>query len=163
MSKQILLNLQEETYQALQSFGTDDSIESLIETLLRPYVHLTPEPKLREWKEVAATEDENGAPTEEFLTSRLSVQESELFAVINRGLSEAELWEYQGLLESRQGGCLSDVEHDRLLVLSDRLELLQADRLAALVELAHLRGVDLKVLMQALDFGFLVQASNVDD
>src|SRR5215510_16538763 len=73
----------------------------------------------------------------------LPLAESELLARINQGMPQ-ELRARRSLLQrKREDGSISDADYDELTALSDRAELLHAERVAALVELARLRGVSL--------------------
>jgi hypothetical protein len=80
----------------------------------------------------------------------LPAQEGELLGRINHGLSRDEQQRLDELTHKRDGRALTPEEHQELLRLSDRVEMLQAERAAALVELARLRGVTLEALMDEL-------------
>lgn len=75
------------------------------------------------------------------------VDESPLIERINNALPHAKRVRYAELLSRRGASTLTEAEHAQLIELSDALELLDADRLAALAELARLRGVRLSELM----------------
>jgi hypothetical protein len=80
----------------------------------------------------------------------LSKTETELLLHINQGVP-ADLHEkYQALREKRNEGTLSDEEYEILLALSDRIEILAAERAGWLVELANLRKIPLVQLMTDL-------------
>ncbi|HUE74625.1 MAG TPA: hypothetical protein VMP01_27405 [Pirellulaceae bacterium] len=81
----------------------------------------------------------------------LGCRESELMQLINAGLPSPEAARYQELKERRDAELLTPREHAELLELSDRIEELNADRIAALAELAQLRGVSLRQLMDQLE------------
>jgi len=84
----------------------------------------------------------------------LPLAESELLARINQGMPQ-ELRARRSLLQrKREDGSISDADYDELTALSDRAELLHAERVAALVELARLRGVSLPALMDHLGIRF---------
>ena len=69
---------------------------------------------------------------------------------INQGLP-SELRERLAILRAkREDESLTDAEYEELTRLTDRAEELHADRMAALVELARLRGVSLPVLLERL-------------
>jgi hypothetical protein len=82
--------------------------------------------------------------------AHLTVAESELFRRINCSLTQSEREEYDGLKDKRDAGTLTEVEHGRLVELSDRSERLHAERLAAVAELARLRRISLREMMQQL-------------
>lgn len=81
---------------------------------------------------------------------RLSPQETELLARVNRGLPSGLAERYQELVERRRAGTLAPQQHDELLRLSDQVEHLEAERVEALAELAGLRGTSLTRLMADL-------------
>lgn len=84
----------------------------------------------------------------------LSPAESELLVRINAGLP-ADLFERLAILRNkREDETISDVEYQELTALTDVAEEVHADRLAALVELAKLRGVSLPALLDQLDIHF---------
>lgn len=57
---------------------------------------------------------------------------------------------YRGLLAKRRAGVLSPEEHEELMRLTDQAEVLEADRLAHLTELARLHHISLSRLMEEL-------------
>jgi hypothetical protein len=76
--------------------------------------------------------------------------EASLLARINAGLS-TDVWDdYRRLRKRHEQGILSPAEHLELTQLTDIVELYQADRAAALAELAAVRGQPLDQLMQSL-------------
>ena len=80
----------------------------------------------------------------------LRADESAFLARINGGPS-AEVWtESRRLRERLQQDTLTPAEHAELLRLTDILESYQADRAAALTDLAALRGQPLTELMDSL-------------
>lgn len=83
-------------------------------------------------------------------TAHVSESESELLQQIGLGLSEAEWSEYHALDAKRHAQTLTSDEQARLIVLSDAVEIANARRIAALAELAALRGVTVDALMGAL-------------
>jgi hypothetical protein len=83
-------------------------------------------------------------------SSHLGQDESQLLAEINRGLPESTWKRYHHLVAKRKDESLSDEEHAELITLSDMVELANACRLKNVVELARLRGVEVKVLMDEL-------------
>ena len=90
----------------------------------------------------------------ERVAPHLDADESALLARINQGLSEPERSRMRALQEKRDDGTLSPAEWQELTALTDKLELLHADRLAALAELARLRGVTLDIVIQQLGLQF---------
>jgi hypothetical protein len=80
----------------------------------------------------------------------LSKAETELLLHINQGVPADLHHQYQALREKRNEGTLSDEEHEMLLALSDRIEILAAERAGSLVKLAELRQVPLMQLMNDL-------------
>lgn len=76
--------------------------------------------------------------------------EAALLARINSGLPPDVWEEYRRLQERHQHGLLSPAEHAELTRLTDVVELYQADRAAAVVELAAVRGEPLDQVLQAL-------------
>ncbi len=85
---------------------------------------------------------------------RLSPVESELLVRINQGLPP-ELRERLAFLKARrEDESITDAEYEELTRLSDQAEELHAERMAAMVELAGLRGVSLPELMNQLGIHF---------
>jgi hypothetical protein len=83
----------------------------------------------------------------------LSDRETALLTRINQGLSTGEAARYAVLIERRDTEVLSSAEHNELVTLSDELEILQAERVKALIQLADVRGISLDTLMQQLGIG----------
>jgi hypothetical protein len=81
---------------------------------------------------------------------RLTAAESELLTTINQGIPEPLRRRYDELLVRRNEQQLTADEHDELLRLSDEVERLEGERLAALAELARVRGMSLPALMNDL-------------
>ncbi len=84
------------------------------------------------------------------IAPHLSYNESELLLRINRTLPEAALQRYHALIARRRDGTLTVAEHTELLDLTDQEELVNAERVAALAELAGLRQMTLPALMHSL-------------
>jgi hypothetical protein len=84
----------------------------------------------------------------------LSADESALFAIINRTLSESERERLAALGERRANETLTSDEHEELLALQHKLEGLHAARMKALASLAELRGVTLTAVMDQLGIHF---------
>ena len=80
----------------------------------------------------------------------LPEREAELFLAINRGLPADLRARYEALIGRRRAEALTPEEHEELLRLSDEAEEMQAERLAALAELAQLRGTTIADLMARL-------------
>ena len=85
------------------------------------------------------------------LAPSLSSRETELLLAINQTLPEADQSQYAVLVEKRQDETLTEEEQEELVELSDRIELLHAERMAALVTLSQLRQTSLVKLME--EFG----------
>ncbi|MCP5095947.1 MAG: STAS/SEC14 domain-containing protein [Chloroflexi bacterium] len=76
--------------------------------------------------------------------------ESGLLEKINRGLPEP-LWQrYEHLSKQRRAETLTADDHAELMKLSDQLEVLHAERIKYLIELAQLRKQSLSDLMNEL-------------
>jgi hypothetical protein len=81
----------------------------------------------------------------------LSVRESKLMKRINRALPEAFRRKYAELVRKRNSNTLTESEHKELLRLTHQSEMRDADRAAALLELAKLRRVPMRTLLKQLD------------
>jgi hypothetical protein len=77
-------------------------------------------------------------------------RESELLLQINRTLDQARQERFGVLMEKRRAEDLTAEEHRELLVLTEQTEALQAQRMRALAELAEIRAVPLRQVMQDL-------------
>jgi hypothetical protein len=82
--------------------------------------------------------------------ARLGAAESELLSRINRGFPEGRRERYAGLIDRRRDESLTPEEHQELLRLTAEAERIEGERLAALAELARLRGIPLRALMDDL-------------
>jgi hypothetical protein len=82
--------------------------------------------------------------------NKLSAEESRLIERINRGLPEATCRRYARLSQKRKKNSLSDKEHSELLTLTHEFENRDAERAAALLELANLRRIPLRLLMKQM-------------
>jgi hypothetical protein len=80
----------------------------------------------------------------------LSSQEASLLLQINQGIPTDLHQHYHRLIEKRDTETLTPAEYEELLHLSDRIELLTAQRADALVKLSTLRQVPLLQLMDDL-------------
>jgi hypothetical protein len=76
--------------------------------------------------------------------------EAELIQQINIGLSPSDWQQYHTLITKRQAENLTQTEHQQLIVMSDRLEKLNVQRIQALIQLASLRHQSLPELMKSL-------------
>ena len=80
----------------------------------------------------------------------LAPPETELLMKINRAPSPESHHRYQILAQKRDGETLTEGEHQELIQLSDRMELLGAQRIQALAQLADLRQISLLQVMADL-------------
>jgi hypothetical protein len=83
-------------------------------------------------------------------TPSLPQRESELLLKINQGVPEEMQRRYDSLIGKRRDHKLNKAEHRELLMLTQQIEQLDAERLKWLSELAQLRGVSLPDLMHDL-------------
>ena len=81
----------------------------------------------------------------------LPKQEAKLLLEINQSLDEALLQRYSCLNQLMQENKLSEEEHQELMQLIDEVELADAKRLKAIVELASLRAITVDELMKQLN------------
>ena len=77
-----------------------------------------------------------------------------LLTVINQRLPTPDLARLHDLRAIRQHRSLESVEQTEIVALTNRLEELQAQRLAALAELAQVRGVTLPTVIAQLGLKF---------
>jgi hypothetical protein len=82
--------------------------------------------------------------------NHLSERESDLLMAINYCIPAELQQRFEALSIKSQSGTLSADEHADMLQLIDLLEQKHAERLEKLLDLAQLRGVPLKTLMQDL-------------
>ena len=82
--------------------------------------------------------------------AKLSVAESRLIKRINRGLPESLSSRYSRLLRRRKNKRLTSDELAELQKLTNDVETMDAERAAALLELANLRRVPIRMLMQQM-------------
>lgn len=80
----------------------------------------------------------------------LSVSESELLLKINQGIPSGLQNRFNELIALRQALTLTEAEYAELIQLGDRIEQLDAERIASLAELAQLRNQSLTEVMQNL-------------
>jgi hypothetical protein len=90
----------------------------------------------------------------ERVAPHVTADESALLARINQVSPADERARLRALVEKRDDETITEGEWQELAALTDRLELLHADRLAALVELAKLRGITLDEVMSQLGIQF---------
>ncbi len=83
--------------------------------------------------------------------ANLSKRESELFAIINQGFSENFWARWDELENKRQDEMLTEPEHQEFLKKTEQMENANFHRIKALAELAKLRKMDLRDLMQQLE------------
>ncbi len=83
----------------------------------------------------------------------LSADESRLLLAINQAISVELQERYHYLLIQRDADALTSEEYSELIVLGDRIENLEAERLGNLLQLAQLRQISLDQLM--IDLGLL--------
>jgi hypothetical protein len=81
------------------------------------------------------------------VASDLEVNESALLETIQHRLSSEEQARLNYLRQQNEIGIITDTEHQELLVYVDRIERQDSDRAEALIKLAQLRQVDLKILV----------------
>jgi hypothetical protein len=80
----------------------------------------------------------------------LSKDETELLLKINQGLPAEIQKRFDKLVAKRRAGTLTLEEHQELLDLIDRIEKTDTQRVQYMAELADLRGVSLRTLMEDL-------------
>jgi hypothetical protein len=90
----------------------------------------------------------------ERVAPHLTADEGALLARINKGLPTKDRNRMRTLIEKRDDETITSEEWQELAALTDRLELLHANRLAALAELAKLKGVTLDEVMRQLGIQF---------
>ena len=83
--------------------------------------------------------------------ANFSREEARLLQIINRTLPASVQARYDQLTNLRRNEKMTPEEHQELLALVDQVELADANRLAALVELAQLRHITVAQLMKQLD------------
>ena len=79
-----------------------------------------------------------------------SLNEADLLLQINRDIPTDIRLRNNELIGKRQSETLTEAEYAELLKLSDQIELMQVQRITALVALAQLRQISLSDLMIAL-------------
>lgn len=81
----------------------------------------------------------------------LPKQEAKLLLEINQSLDEAVLQRYSSLNQLMRENKLSEEEYQELIQLIDKVELADAKRLKAIIELANLRAITVDELMKQLN------------
>ena len=81
----------------------------------------------------------------------LPKQEAKPLLEINKSLDELVLKRYASLNQQMREAKLSEEEHQELMQLIDEVELADAKRLKAMVELANLRAIGVDDLMKQLN------------
>jgi hypothetical protein len=79
-----------------------------------------------------------------------TISESELLKKINLDISEKEWETYRNLIKLRQAEKLNTLQHEELILLGDKIEQANAQRMHYLVALAKLKNVSLNTLMEDL-------------
>jgi hypothetical protein len=120
-------------------------VEANISTgeLLRAAEQLTPTELEKFVHQILALRARRIAPT-------LTAAETELVLRVNRGLPDIEQRRYNELIAKRREETLTTEEHRELLRLTEASEKVQAERVAALAELARLRNTSIDTLMNDL-------------
>jgi hypothetical protein len=80
-------------------------------------------------------------------TKKPEVRETELIQIIQRRLSAEQQERLHYLRQQNETGEITETEHQELLIYVDLIEQQDAERAAAMIELAQIRGVDLQVLI----------------
>jgi hypothetical protein len=128
---------------AMENMQSSPSVKAILTTLRQ-----MPIAELEELvDQVIAIRAERVAP-------HLTADESALMDRINKGLPAEDRARMRALIERRDDETITTEEWQELATLTDRLELLHADHLAALAELAKLRGVTLDEIMSQLGIQF---------
>jgi len=117
--------------------------EASTDDLLDAVAQLPTEELTRFAERVATLRAERVAP-------HVSRQEAALLEQIGRGLPAERQRRYAELAAKRAEERLTEAEHDELIYLSDETEQFDADRAAAIVALARLRGTAPAALMLSL-------------
>jgi hypothetical protein len=85
------------------------------------------------------------------LANIASKKESDLLLNINVGLSEIELTRFNKLVTKRETETITNEEFEALVLLTEKSEKLNVQRMTALVELAQIREIALPQLMNDLN------------
>ena len=87
------------------------------------------------------------------LRNRFSHVEADLLQKINQGLPTDQQARYKELIAKRMAEALTLDEHDELLRITEKVEAMNAKRIAYLAKLAQLRQTSLNELMTDLGIG----------
>lgn len=87
------------------------------------------------------------------LEPELTPTETALLERIDQAISRQEMDEYEQLRKKLETRTLSAAEHTRLIALSDRIEMLQADRIEAVAEMARSRDAAFRDLWLQMGLG----------
>ena len=90
----------------------------------------------------------------------LPKREAELLQKINEGLSPELQQRYEALQVKLQADIISPAEHQEYLTLIDKIELVDAERMEILIELAQLKNISLDELMNQLGIHSPVRMRN---
>ena len=90
-------------------------------------------------------------------TNTLPQKESELVKQINLGISPKTWQHYEKLKDKRRASSLSPEEHTELIGISNQIEIANAKRFSALVQLSAIRKTSLEALLK--EFG--IQAPSI--
>jgi hypothetical protein len=85
----------------------------------------------------------------ENVEKRLS-KEDDLLLKINQGISIEKWQRFYVLKEKKENQVLTEIEHQEIISIYSEIENIHAQRMLYLVELANLRGTDLRSLMTQL-------------
>lgn len=85
----------------------------------------------------------------ENIEKRLS-REDDLLLKINQGVSVEKWQRFYELKEKKESQTLTEIEHQEIISIYSEIENIHAQRMLYLVELANLKGTDLRSLMAQL-------------
>ena len=111
--------------------------------LLKAVEQLSPDNLEHLLKQVLALQAQHKAPC-------LPAAEADLLLKINRCLPSEAQKRFDCLVAKRQANTLTAEEYQELIYTTDEIEKCDAQRVQSLAELARLRGVSLRVLMDEL-------------
>ena len=81
----------------------------------------------------------------------LGKQETALLQQINDGLSQEELEELKVLIAKREAEEISETELHRLILLTEKMERLNVERMQLIAELSSIRNMSIRDLIKELD------------
>lgn len=110
---------------------------------------------------LAAVADLDGKEFDQFVSEVLALrarrrshtlahQEAVLLQQINLGIDPATWRRYNVLKAKRRAATLANAEHSELIAIGDQIEMANARRVTALIQLAQLRHTSLEALMNQL-------------